>query len=508
MLKWLYIIAFVILLEQNAINAQFDAHHEPGRSGIVHLFEWTWRDVAAECERFLAPNGFAGVQVSPVNENIVIENRPWWERYQPISYKIVTRSGNEGDFADMVRRCNQVGVRIYVDVVINHMCGNHGHATGTGGGTAVPEERQYPEVPYGPGDFHPPCTITDYTNAQEVRNCELVGLHDLDQSKDWTRKKIIDFLNKLVDLGVAGFRVDAAKHMWPSDLAFIYNAVRNLNTAYGFNDGARPFIYQEVIDLGGEAVSKNEYTNIGRVTEFKFSAEIGRAFRGHNALKWLVNWGPAWGMLPDDKALVFVDNHDNQRGHGSGGSEILTHKQPKQYKMAIAFTLAHPYGLPRLMSSFGFSNSDQGPPQDQSGNIVSPQFDANTGACTNGWICEHRWRQIYSMVAFRNVVQNNKIQHWWDNGSNQIAFARGCAGLAVFNNENQQNLQQTLQTCLPAGRYCDVISGKAENGRCSGKTVEVSPDGKAYVEILHSEDDGVLAIHIGKQSLLSLKSKM
>lgn len=25
------------------------------------------------------------------------------------------------------------------------MCGNHGHATGTGGGTAVPEERQYPE---------------------------------------------------------------------------------------------------------------------------------------------------------------------------------------------------------------------------------------------------------------------------------------------------------------------------------------------------------------------------
>lgn len=46
------------------------------------------------------------------------------------------------------------------------------------------------------------------------------------------------------------YRVDAAKHMWPSDLAFIYNAVRNLNPAHGFNDGARPFIYQEVIDLG------------------------------------------------------------------------------------------------------------------------------------------------------------------------------------------------------------------------------------------------------------------
>lgn len=58
---------------------------------------------------------------------------------------------------------------------------------------------------------------------------------------------------------------------------------------------------------------------------------------------------------------------------------------------------------------------------------------------------------------------------------------------------------------MPAGRYCDVISGKAENGRCSGKTVDVSPDGKAYVEILHSEDDGVLAIHIGKQVNLNLR---
>jgi len=29
----------------------------------VHLFEWKWDDIAAECENFLGPNGFAGVQV-------------------------------------------------------------------------------------------------------------------------------------------------------------------------------------------------------------------------------------------------------------------------------------------------------------------------------------------------------------------------------------------------------------------------------------------------------------
>ena len=28
--------------------------------------------------------------------------------------------------------------------------------------------------------------------------------------------------------------------------------------------------------------------------------------------------------MPNDKAVVFVDNHDNQRGHGAGGAAIVT----------------------------------------------------------------------------------------------------------------------------------------------------------------------------------------
>ncbi len=36
---------------------------EPGRTVIVHLFNWKWADIAAECERFLGAKGFCGVQV-------------------------------------------------------------------------------------------------------------------------------------------------------------------------------------------------------------------------------------------------------------------------------------------------------------------------------------------------------------------------------------------------------------------------------------------------------------
>ena len=61
-------------------------------------------------------------------------------------------------------------------------------------------------------------------------------------------------MNDLISLGVAGFRVDASKHMWPADLRVIFESLNNLSTAKGFSPGTRPFIYQEVIDQGGNFI--------------------------------------------------------------------------------------------------------------------------------------------------------------------------------------------------------------------------------------------------------------
>lgn len=51
------------------------------------------------------------------------------------------------------------------------------------------------------------------------------------------------------------------------------------------------------------------------------------------------NWGEGWGFMPSDRALVFVDNHDNQRGHGAGGSSILTFWDSR-------WEQSSPFGLP------------------------------------------------------------------------------------------------------------------------------------------------------------------
>ena len=61
----------------------------------------------------------------------------------------------------------------------------------------VPYLQSYPAVPYGTNDFHKPkCEIYDYNNPEEVRNCYLVGLNDLDQGCN-----SIDMWNLRLELG-------------------------------------------------------------------------------------------------------------------------------------------------------------------------------------------------------------------------------------------------------------------------------------------------------------------
>jgi hypothetical protein len=83
--------------------------------------------------------------------------------------------------------------------------------------------------------------------------------------------------------------------------------------------------------------------------------------------------------------------------------------------MAVAFMLAYPYGYPRVMSSFFFDNRDQSPPNNGSEDILSPTINSD-GTCGDGWVCEHRWRQIFNMVEFRNVVEGIKYS------SNLVTF--------------------------------------------------------------------------------------
>ena len=190
---------------------QSDSYDTAGKT-FVHLFEWSWSDVALECEQFLGPNGYDAVQVSPPMEHITGDQ--WWTRYQPVSYDLVSRSGNADQFKDMVQRCQQAGVKIYADSVINHMAsgsgtGINGHSFG---GRTFNGLYSQDDFHHSDNDKSTNCGVSDYSNQHNVQYCDLVSLPDLCTGCEYVQQTLSGYLKKLAGTGVAGFRVDAAKH--------------------------------------------------------------------------------------------------------------------------------------------------------------------------------------------------------------------------------------------------------------------------------------------------------
>lgn len=429
----------------------------------AHLFQWPWPSVARECTDVLGPAGYGAVQVSPPQEHVELPGQgyPWWQAYQPVSYRLDSRYGNTGQFAAMVQACHHAGVRVYVDAVINHMTGST-----TGGvrsaGTQF-TKYSYPGL-YNDADFHH-CGrngndwIQNWNDAWEIQNCELLGLADLATERPDVQSSIAGYLNKLLRLGVDGFRIDAAKHIPAADLSAI--KARLVRPAY---------LYQEV--LGNSPISKSDYLPIGNVIEDAYGQQLSRVFKS-GKLDWLTMFGEAWGLSPGNQAVVYVDSHDTERDT-SGAT--LTYKDGPLYDLAVDFELAWAYGHPLLLSGYGFGSTDAGPPGTTSTGDVNAVHCGGTTSGPGGWLCEDRTASTLGMVGFRNAVGTAPVTHWWSNGGNAIGFARDGRGYAVINRENTA-VTRTFETGLPAGIYCDVAHGVVRGGRCSGPTVTAAADG-------------------------------
>lgn len=467
----------------------------PPGSVFVHLFEWRWPDIARECETYLGPHGFEAVQISPPNEHVVLRPAgfPWWQRYQPVSYALESRSGTREEFIDMVERCARVGVGIYVDAVINHMSAQ---PSGVGSHGTRFTKYEYGDL-YGPEDFHmPACGIEDsdwVNNKERVQRCELLGLSDLDTASERVQDTIAAYLSELVDIGVRGFRIDAAKHIPAEELAQIAAKVRAR-----VGDDRAPYYYAEVFTYGGEAVSVEEYlaleNTIGAeraaVIEFRFS-RIGDYFlnRGDANLSKVRNIiGPDAGFVASERAVVFVDNHDTQREDG------LSYQDGALFDLGVITMLAAPYGYPALMSGYAFerpSGRDRGPPSDPNGNTMPLYVDgASEPTCAtelvpapSAWVCEHRRPYVPGMLAFRKATVGAPLSRFWDNGKNQIAFAREAKGFVAVNAEASE-LSHIFDTGLPEGAYCDVTQSPVGSNGCPGRVIQVDAQGRAQLTLL------------------------
>ena len=458
-------------------------------------FQQSWKTIGDECTKTYGPEGVKYVQVSPPQESI--QGTQWWTVYQPVSYKLDSRFGTEDEFKTMISQCNAAGVQIVADMVLNHTTGHDVSWVDDQYGVAGTEYNgsygRYPGIgiyqyeesgnnhQYGlpSGDFHT-CksnvsdNISDYTNADEVWNCRLSTMWDINTGSDRVQNIQAEYLAHLWEDGVRGFRIDSAKHMDPNDIASIK---RKFMTKAGITD-ERSFPWsQEVIYHNGESekFAPERYEKNGQVTEFSYAYSLLKDFNGSiTNLKNITS-----DLLDDaDNATVFVSNWDTARG-----SETLKPVSGARYELANAFMLGYDYGHPKILSDYAFNEStqyddgvkdstDTTVPKISMDDVCATQKDP-TQMEYGDWNCQQRWTSIRGMIKFHNAVNGTSVSNWQESGSNNIAFERVDAngkskGLLALNNTLQEH-DVDYTTSLPDGEYCNVYASRT----CS-QTVTVS----------------------------------
>lgn len=169
---------------------------------ILNLFNVNL-DYIKDNMSLIKSQGFDAVQISPVQKTKHDESHEWWMLYQPISFTIGNRLGSEKDLENLCIEASKNNVVVVSDAVINHLAGADDGSLNTykdddedlvKDKTAWKERRN----------------INDWNNRWEVTHL-CMGLPGLNPDNDIVREKVIDMLNHEIDLGVSGFRFDAAK---------------------------------------------------------------------------------------------------------------------------------------------------------------------------------------------------------------------------------------------------------------------------------------------------------
>lgn len=250
---------------------------------IVHLFDWPF----ARCEAALpalAAQGFGAIQISPPQRSL---DRPeWWARYQPVDHTVLDGPlGNEADLRRLTAAAHALGLKVLVDVVLNHMASDSPHA----------RTLHYPR--FGPEHFHPRQKV-DYNDLESIRRGWVVGLPDLATELPYVRAEGRRYLDLLVSCGADGFRFDAVKHMEP---AYFEAVLAGLP--------AQLFHYGEYIAQPGHFPVMKAFLPQMRLMDFPLHQTMAEALGPGGDLAQLD--APAEPQaLPDGTGLAFVTNHD------------------------------------------------------------------------------------------------------------------------------------------------------------------------------------------------------
>ena len=405
---------------------------------ILHAFNWKYSEITARATEISAI-GYRKVLIAPP---LKAQGGLWWALYQPQDYRVVDHAlGNLRDLKQMIAALGAEGIEVYADVVLSHMANEAGWRSDLNYPGAIVladyaqrasyfnANRLFGELDrnlFSAADFYDPFCIKNYANPWEVQHGRICsatnhadpGLPSFVDSP-WVIEQQKNYLLALKELGIRGFRIDAAKHMTMEHL-------RNVLTPE-VTEGMT--VFGEIITYGGEGTS--EYHNFlqpflagtnHEAYDFPLLATIVHAFTPSGSLKSLINPAATGNALQGRRAITMTTTHDIAN---NGGLFQGSQMNEADEWLATVYLLGRDGGKPIIYSDHGESGSHR-------------------------WAGYYQRENIKKLISFHNQLQGAPMSILSASDC-YLLWKRGDKGLLGINKCTIPIDIKVSTTTLPAG---------------------------------------------------------
>ena len=222
--------------------------------------------------------GYSIIEISPLQgtKSDDLDGSKWWLLSQPINQSIGnTQIGNKDDLINLCADAKKTGVKIIVQVELNHMAFSEDNETLS---ESVVDEFKDINL------YHDLGKCDDWNNRWSVTQKNINGM-DLNTQNPDVQKKALRFLNNCIDAGVSGFRFNEANYIetaygedlekgWASDYwEYILGNLKNKESL---------LIYGDIKNCG--ANNEDVYKRYMNISSEKYADSLLEAVRS-NKLK-------------------------------------------------------------------------------------------------------------------------------------------------------------------------------------------------------------------------------
>ncbi len=431
------------LVDTATVSASTGPQSQIQGSAILHCFNWSYNSIKNNLQA-IKDAGYTAVQTSPVqspkdyNSSWRDQRGQWWKLYQPLDFTIsnYTWLGNKSDLQSLCTAAESMGIKVIVDVVANHVA-NKSDGGGFGNvndGVASHLKR---------GDFYHDHHDWANDGSRYAMTMGHIGMPDLNTGHPEVQNIVKNFLIECINVGVDGFRFDAAKHIeLPTDdgnRSDFWPTVINGSQASTKN---QIYYYGEI--LNGCGTDVNNFTKYMSITDNYTGDSFLMAAKNSNA-SGLANANYAKGGAPN-KSVLWVESHDTHMGESGSAGMGNTSSVPDSTVIKAWAIVGS-----RADSSALFFARPAGNMGDASSNTT------------------YKCKAVAEVNKFKNFFAG-QTEYLTSEGS--IAYnERGTSGVVLVNASGSNASVNVRANKMANGTYTDAITGgkfTVSNGRITG----------------------------------------